>query len=497
MLYSRTSFVESRSGSAVSFLVLAGAFLASMLLAPPVMAQTVEQRVDTAVERLDRARADHLDIISPRNFERASDRVAEARRRLASGGRISDIDERVAEANQALDAADAYAEIGQVIMGDALEARSDALVARAPEYAEKDWSEAEETARDAGRRLESNDQEGARQRADRAESEYRLAELNAIRSDLLGKARAARKEALDAKAADRAPATLTRADSMLNAAEGILARDRSRTPEAGALATDATAEYVHAARIAFLADSVNRNRISVETLVLRDEAEMRRVADLLRYEADFSRGMEPVVEDALTSIQSLYDQRDDFRDELALRAREIDRLEGQVDSIDARLAEIEQREAAVAAELRERQRRERRLREVQAVFTPEEGEALLAENRLILRLVGLTFESGSAEIQPRNFSLLTKVQRVIREFPESSITVEGHTDSQGNEAMNQELSRRRAIAVREYLLSNMPISAERISAVGFGESRPVAPNDTEAGRAKNRRIDITLTLAEE
>ena len=130
------------------------------------------------------------------------------------------------------------------------------------------------------------------------------------------------------------------------------------------------------------------------------------------------------------------------------------------------------------------------------MFAPAEGEALLAENRLILRLVGLTFASGSAEIRPDNFSLLTKVQRVIREFPESAITVEGHTDSQGNEAMNQELSRRRAIAVREYLLSNIAMSADRITAVGYGESRPVAPNDAEAGRARNRRIEITLSLEE-
>lgn len=489
----RTGSARSVSRRSSILLTLA----ATLLCFATAGAQTVEQTVDAAVQRLDRARADHLDIISPRNFERAAERIQQARERLESGGRISDIEERVEQADRALDDADAYAEIGEVILRDALEARSDALAAGAPEYAEEDWSEAEDTARDAGRRIESNDQEGARERAGRAESEYRLAELNAIRADLLGRARSARRVALDAKAEDRAPLTLMRADSMLNAAEGILARDRSRTAEAGTLATGAAAEYVHAARLAGLADSVNRNRLTVEQVVLRDETQMQRVADFLRYEADFAGGMAPVVDDALTSIESLYEQRSDLQDELARRTRDIQRLEGQVDSIDARLAEIEQREAAVAAELRERQRRERRLREVQAVFTPEEGEALLGENRLILRLVGLTFESGSAEIRPENFSLLTKVQRVIREFPESTITVEGHTDSQGNEAMNQELSRRRAIAVREYILSNMPISADRITAVGYGESRPVAPNDTEAGRAMNRRIDITLSLQEE
>ncbi len=486
--------IGCRLARRVSLAAALGASFAFVDIAP---AQSVEQRVDEAVERLERARADHIDIISPRNFDRAVQKVTEARERLAGGGRITDIEGRVAEAHAELDRAAVVAEVGTVVLAGALEARGNALTANAPEFADRDWQRAEETARDAGRRLEGNDQNGARERAARAESEYQQAELNAIRANLLGRARVLREGALAARADRRAPATLMRADSMLNAAEVILAQDRSRTAEAGELAMGAASEYRHATRLSALADSVDRNRVSVERVAVRAEEQVRRMADLLKYEADFADGIEPVVDDGLTAIESLYGERDGLQRDLASRGREIERLEEQVDSIDARLADIEQREATVAAELRERQRRERRLREVQAVFTPEEGEALLGENRLILRLVGLTFASGSAEIRPENFSLLTKVQRVVREFPESGITVEGHTDSQGNEAMNQELSRRRAIAVREYLLSNMAISADRITAVGYGKSRPVAPNETEAGRARNRRIEITLSLQED
>jgi outer membrane protein OmpA-like peptidoglycan-associated protein len=470
------------------------ALLACLTVVGTARAQTVEQRLESAIERLDRARADHLDIISPRNFERAAQKIAEARQRLATGGRIADIDGRVEEAYAELDAADALASVGNVLLGDALQARGEALAVNAPKFADRDWQRAEQTARDAGRRIESNDQNGARERAGRAENEYREAELNAIRADILGRARTLREEALDAKADRRAAFTLNRADSLLTAAEVILAEDRSRIAEAGGLATDAASEYRHATRLSALADSVDRNRVSVETTALRAEGQVRRMAELLRYEADFADGIEPVVNDGVTAIESLYGERDGLHADLASRGREIERLETVIDSMDRRLAAVEQREAAVAAELRERQRWERRLREVQAMFTPQEGEALLGEDRLILRLVGLTFASGSAEIRPDNFSLLTKVQRVIREFPESAITVEGHTDSQGNEAMNQELSRRRAIAVREYLLLNIAISANRITAVGYGESRPVAPNDTEAGRSRNRRIEITLSL---
>ncbi len=435
-----------------------------------------------------------MDIIAPRLFERAEDRLADARRRYDQGSRIDDIDRSIDEALEALDEAEDLAPVGRAVLGDALTARVDALEARAPDYAAEDWVRAERSARDAGRRIEGNDQAGAREKADRAESEYRDAELNAIRADVLGRTRAERSAALELKADRLSPVLFSGADSLVDAAEAVLSGDRYQASSAGALAEEAAEAYRHAARLAGLADSISRKRLTVEAVALRGEEQVRRITEALQFEARFTEGAAPVVDDALVAIESLYGDRAALRRDLELRAAEIERLDRSVDSLDARLAELELREAAVSAELRERQRREQQFREVEAIFSPAEGEVLRSEDRLILRLAGLTFPSGSAEIRPGNFALLTKVQRVIREFPEARIVVEGHTDSQGNESMNQSLSRRRAIAVREYLLSNIAMSADRITAVGYGESRPVAPNNTEADRTRNRRIEITLTF---
>ena len=129
------------------------------------------------------------------------------------------------------------------------------------------------------------------------------------------------------------------------------------------------------------------------------------------------------------------------------------------------------------------------------MFDPEEAEVLVTDDRVTIRLSGLSFASGSDELGPENFDVLTKLQRVVREFPNAMITVEGHTDNVGNEAANQALSRRRAIAVRDYLLSNVAMSANRIAAVGYGQNRPIAPNDSAAGRARNRRIDVTIDVS--
>ncbi len=474
--------------------LLATVLAFGLLLPASLGAQSVETRIERVAERIELFRADDMDIIAPRLFERAEDRLADARRRYDQGGRIDDIDRSIDEALEALDEAEDFAPVGRAVLGDALTARGDALEARAPDYAAEDWQRAEKSARDAGRRIERNDQAGAGEKADRAESEYRDAELNAIRADVLGRTRVERNAALELKADRLSPVLFSGADSLVDAAEAVLSGDRYQASSAGALAEEAAEAFRHAARLAGLADSISRKRLTVEAVALRGEEQVRRITEALQFEARFTEGAAAAVDDALVAIQSLYGDRDALRRDLELRATEIERLDRSVDSLDARLAELELREAAVSAELRERQRREQRFREVEAIFSPAEGEVLRSEDRLILRLAGLTFPSGSAEIRPDNFAVLTKVQRAIREFPEARIVVEGHTDSQGNESLNQNLSRRRAIAVREYLLSNIAMSADRITALGYGESRPVAPNNTEAGRTRNRRIEITLTF---
>jgi OOP family OmpA-OmpF porin len=77
-------------------------------------------------------------------------------------------------------------------------------------------------------------------------------------------------------------------------------------------------------------------------------------------------------------------------------------------------------------------------------------------------------------------------------FPGAGLKVTGHTDSFGSDKSNFELSRRRAEAVRDHLQDNLRLPAARISAVGYGETQPVASNQTREGRARNRRIDIAI-----
>lgn len=102
------------------------------------------------------------------------------------------------------------------------------------------------------------------------------------------------------------------------------------------------------------------------------------------------------------------------------------------------------------------------------------------------------FETNRDRILPRSFLLLNNVASVLLAHPElASVRVEGHTDSQGDESSNLGLSRRRASAVARYLIAR-GVPAERLTAEGFGESRPLVDNATAAGRARNRRVEFHL-----
>ncbi len=106
-------------------------------------------------------------------------------------------------------------------------------------------------------------------------------------------------------------------------------------------------------------------------------------------------------------------------------------------------------------------------------------------------LENVRFASGSAEIQSRYYSDLDNVVTVLKKNSGIEVVIEGHTDSQGSEESNQELSQKRAEAVMGYFVDK-GISQERISAKGHGEARPIADNETAAGRAENRRIEIQV-----
>ena len=103
----------------------------------------------------------------------------------------------------------------------------------------------------------------------------------------------------------------------------------------------------------------------------------------------------------------------------------------------------------------------------------------------------ILFDTGKSSIKAESTSVMVDIITILKEYPNSKFTVEGHTDSVGSEKLNQSLSESRALSVKEFLVDK-GIEEFRLSAVGYGESKPMATNNTKAGRTQNRRVEINL-----
>lgn len=113
------------------------------------------------------------------------------------------------------------------------------------------------------------------------------------------------------------------------------------------------------------------------------------------------------------------------------------------------------------------------------------------DNIILLMPSDITFAVNQSDIKPGFYETLNAVSEVLDEFDKTTITVAGHADSTGPEEYNLKLSQRRALSVSNYLAAQGVASA-RLNAIGFGETRPIADNGSESGRAANRRVELTI-----
>lgn len=130
----------------------------------------------------------------------------------------------------------------------------------------------------------------------------------------------------------------------------------------------------------------------------------------------------------------------------------------------------------------------------EVIITPVPEVKVVHEEKVIDKLtLHINFDFDKAIIKKNEYPKLEKALAFISKYPEASLVIEGHTDSKGTEAYNDALSYKRANAVKEYFITKGKINDARVRRVtGYGELKPVATNDTDAGRAENRRVEILI-----
>ena len=185
------------------------------------------------------------------------------------------------------------------------------------------------------------------------------------------------------------------------------------------------------------------------------------------------------------AAQAQAEQRARDAEAQAAQREEADRLAREQQAREAE-AQRQQQEALTKAQEADRKAQEalERLEKIAQVREEPRGTVITLSGSLL-------FATGQSELLPQAQSRLTEVAEALKQSPDTQLRIEGHTDARGTETLNQDLSVRRAEAVRNFL-ENRGIDPERIAIVGYGSSRPIADNRTPDGRAMNRRVEIVL-----
>lgn len=475
-----------RFSLALTYLVVA---VVASAQAPQDLRSTLFKDADQVLAA---ARAANAELLAPSTFTRGLEAYASAENDLARGRNMDRIRSALTSAAKAFGEARDAAEIASVTLAAVMKTRADANNANAATFATELWTKAADTFESAARRLESGDIRGARSRADEAEVLYRDAELTAIKAQYLSQTRALLAEADQARVPRVAPRTYERARSLLNQAERELNENRYDTDLPRSLAQQANYEARHAIFLAGLIDRLRSQDQSIEDLILSYEEPLTQISAAADKVAALDKGVEPVVNELVAYIEGLRDlAAQSARDLTDTRARVAD-LEEEIRDLDERLGGVSQERVALVQRLEAEARIREQFAAIEGMFSREEARVSREGNRMVIRLVGLTFQSGEDVVRPAYRQLLQKLKEAADVFPRSQIVIEGHTDSYGGDLNNLALSRRRAEAVGAYLTSEFSVPAFRISTVGYGETQPIANNETEQGRARNRRIDVII-----
>jgi outer membrane protein OmpA-like peptidoglycan-associated protein len=333
---------------------------------------------------------------------------------------------------------------------------------------------------------------------------------DAAPADPLARARALRDEARQLGSRNTLPAAWNSYDkSLTDLAAG--------TPQADAVAVLELEGHRLVARARFL-NEVRESRSPLEQLLARYDRSLREIAALADVTLPPTATGDAAAAHLLDLLEKQRRQRQVLVDSLLVQNRQLQELTGgrlaaqdslitslriELSALRQRLWETELRAGVAEADrsaaettLAQRQAREAAIREIVADLGDKANVMLQPDGTVVMQVHGLTFGVGSAALAPGQVELMTKLANAVGRFPGAAIRVEGHTDDTGSRPANLALSQRRAATVAGGLERRLKLPEGSIATAGHGPDRPVAPNSTEEGRARNRRIDIVVPPVE-
>lgn len=441
---------------------------------------------------LEAANETNAKLLAPSSYADGMKDYQAAESGLERGRNVEYVRSKAADAAKHFQEAAKTARLGKTVLAQVMKSRQDAANARAPELSSDLWERAQKEFGTAIREVERGDLKGAKRKDIEATTLYRDAELVAIKAQYLTETRRLLADAERARVERYAPITLGKARQLLADAERELNENRYDADLPRSLAQQANYEARHAIYLSEVVRKVRDKDLTVEELVLQWESPLRNIADAANVVPQMSDGFRQAEQELVAFVENLRVENQELQQENEANALRAADMAEEIRTLDERLGGATAERTALVQRLEAQARVKEQFETIEQMFTREEARVFREGENVILRLVGLNFDSGKSELKQENLDLLAKVERAIDVFPRSELIIEGHTDSYGSDDMNHTLSQSRAEAVQQYMINAMRIPSYRLIATGFGETNPIANNETASGRAQNRRIDIVI-----
>ena len=445
---------------------------ASAEKAEPVSTDNLKAAVSEVNGLLKEANVVQADLLSHDEYVKASDNLAKAQRGLSGNYQTDYIQEKTALGKAQFQQALKNSEARTPNAFRILEARQSALDAGLKSSEDLSYALADV---DDDLRDETDDFARALEPKEFSEfqKKYFALEVEAVQFRELDAVKKAIQKAVNEDAEDLAPESLRAALLDVSEAENLIAQSPRNPRVHEDSVTWATESSV---LLTDVMDVILSARGTPEDIALKIVKQNRELAKLSENVGS--------LEQNLKSTQSSLMEKEGV-------------LKQQNQELESTRSNLQETESALLLQNQELEKSSTQVRFQKAMdqavqeFPGDEAEVYQQGSKLIFRLKKMNFASGSATIPAASKSMLRKVNDIIRFVGAEIVAVEGHTDSVGADDLNKNLSTKRAISVADYLASLA--GGYKIGYIGYGESRPIASNETKQGRAINRRVDLVVT----
>lgn len=437
--------------------------------------QTDLNQLNTEIDAKKMVGHDHL---SPSQFEKAIDDKNAALDAAQDGATMDQFSDYISKSRAHLANMEENVKLARVHMDDVLDAREQALKAGAA--GSELFKDADSELTELAEEIEERDINEVLEEKDEVKKMFVKAEINAIQDTQLSVAKSNLKKAWDMEGADSFEKELEQVEKNIESAERLIASNRSHSSRFEPAVTKATEMSKQSLALVKTASWLEKS--STRNVTQQLHKDLNSIARPLGTESPQYMSYDQKV----SSIEKQASYFPMLKDELTETQLANFSRAGKIDSLQSENQKL-------SSKVSQNEKFSQKLLEIRKMFPENEAEVLQKGDRLIIRLVGLGFAVGKADIPEDAKPLLSKVGEAIQQINSKDIEIQGHTDSTGGAAINQRLSQKRAMAVNEYLMKNTKVSNKIDPEVrGYGESNPVAVNNSWYGRTQNRRVDIVI-----